>query len=89
MRSSKNEYERSVRKRERKLDETNRAKIFGQRLTDAINSSELSTTEIENRTFIDSTTLYNYMKGITSPKIYNVYLLAKVLKIPVQDIYPL
>ena len=82
-------YDKSSKRRERKLDETNRAKIFGTRLSEAIKKSGLSTLEIEKRTLIDSATLYGYMRGTTSPKLYNVALLAKVLKTHIWDLYPL
>lgn len=82
-------YEKSTKRRERRLDETNRAKIFGTRLSEAIKKSDLSILEIEKRTLIDSTTLYGYMRGTTSPKLYNVALLAKVLKTHIWDLYPL
>lgn len=89
MDKSESEYELMLRKTERKLDETNRAKIFGQRLSDAVKQSGMKPREVEKATSIDPTTLYRYMKGEVSPKIYNVYKLAKVLKMHVQDIYPL
>ena len=89
MRSLKNEYDLELLKYERKLDETNRALIFGQKLSDAIKESGMKPREVEKATLIDPTTLYRYMKGEVSPKIYNLYKLAKVLKIHVQDIYPL
>lgn len=82
-------YDKTTKRRERKLDETNRTKIFGTRLSEAIKNSGLSTLEIEKRTLIDSTTLYGYMRGSTSPKLYNVALLAKVLKTHIWDLYPL
>lgn len=89
MDKSESEYELMLRKAERKLDETNRAKIFGQRLSDAVKQSGMKPREVEKATLIDPTTLYRYMKGEVSPKIYNVHKLAKVLKMHVQDIYPL
>ena len=82
-------YDKTTKRRERKLDETNRAKIFGTRLSEAIKKSGLSTLEIEKCTLIDSATLYRYMRGTTSPKLYNVALLAKVLKTRIWDLYPL
>lgn len=82
-------YDLGTRRRERRLDETNRAKIFGNNLNAAIKRSGLSMIEIEKKTLIDSTTLYNYTRGITSPKAYNVLLLAKVLKSSFGDLYPL
>lgn len=89
LRRNENAWERVVRKEERKLDETNRAKIFGTRLTQAINDSELSIKDIEKETFIDPAVMYNYMKGKSSPKLYNVLLLAKALKIDISELYPL
>lgn len=82
------EYELMLRKTERKLDETNRAKIFGQRLCDAIKASGMSPREVEKATLIDAITLYGYMKGEVSPKAYNVYKLSKVLKSSFGDLYP-
>ena len=89
MKRLESEYDLELLKYERKLDETNRALIFGQKLSDAIKESGMKPREIEKATLIDPTTLYRYMKGEVSPKIYNVYKLAKVLKMHVQDIYPL
>ena len=89
LRRSESAWERTVRKKERKLDETNRAKLFGTRLTQAINNSELSIKDIEKETFIDPAVMYNYMKGKSSPKLYNVLLLAKALKIDISELYPL
>lgn len=89
LRRNESAWERTVRKEERKLDETNRAKLFGTRLTQAINDSELSIKDIEKETFIDPMVMYNYMKGKSSPKLYNVLLLAKALKIDISELYPL
>lgn len=89
LRRNENAWERTIRKQERKLDETNRSKIFGTRLTQAINDSELSIKDIEKETFIDPVVMYNYMKGKSSPKLYNVLLLAKALKIDISELYPL
>ena len=82
-------YDLGMLRRERRLDETNRAKIFGNNLNAAIKRSGLSMIEIEKKTLIDSTTLYNYTRGLTSPKAYNVLLLAKVLKSSFGDLYPI
>lgn len=82
-------YEQRCRRDARKLDETNRAKLFGNNLSEAIKESGLSTREVEKLTLIDSTTLYNYTRGVTSPKLYNVMILAKVLKTHIWDLYPL
>lgn len=82
-------YDLGTLRRERRLDETNRAKIFGNNLNAAIKRSGLSMIEIEKKTLIDSTTLYNYTRGLTSPKAYNVLLLAKVLKSSFGDLYPI
>lgn len=89
LRRNENAWERTIRKEERKLDETNRAKLFGTRLTQAIHNSELSIKDIEKETFIDPAVMYNYMKGKSSPKLYNVLLLAKALKIDISELYPL
>lgn len=89
LRRNESAWERTVRKEERKLDETNRAKLFGTRLTQAINNSELSIKDIEKETFIDPSVMYNYMRGKSSPKLYNVLLLAKALKIDISELYPL
>lgn len=80
---------RQIFRSERRLDEKNRAKLFGTKLSAAIKQSGLSMREVEKRTLIDSATLYNYTRGITSPKLYNVMILAKVLKTHIWDLYPL
>ena len=82
-------YERQCRRDARKLDEINRAKLFGNNLATAIKKSGLTMREVEKRTLIDSATLYNYTRGITSPKAYNVAILAKVLKSSFWELYPL
>lgn len=89
MNKSESEYELNLRRYERKLDEINRAKIFGQRLRDAIKASGMEPREVEKATLIDATTMYGYMKGEVSPKAYNVYKLSKVLKSSFGDLYPL
>ena len=89
MDKSESEYELMLLKTEQKLDETNRAKIFGQRLCDAIKASGMKPREVEKATLIDATTMYRYMKGQVSPKAYNVYKLSKVLKSSFGDLYPL
>lgn len=89
MGKSESKYELTLRKTEQKLDETNRAKIFGQRLCDAIKASGMKLREVEKATLIDAMTLYRYMKGEVSPKAYNVYKLSKVLKSSFGDLYPL
>lgn len=82
-------YEKELRRYERRLDKENRAKIFGTRLTEAIKRSGMTMGEIEKKTFIHYTTLYNYASGKTSPDIYNLMSLAKVLKSSIGDLYPL
>lgn len=82
-------YNRGTLRRERRLDETNRAKMFSNNLKAAIKRSGLSMREIEKKTMIDSGTLYNYTRGFTSPKAYNVLLLSKVLKSSFGDLYPI
>lgn len=83
------QYEKFLKREERKLDEINRAKLFGGNLIKAIEKSGMSISEVEKASMITPKTLYNYMQGITSPKAYNVHVLAKVLKIDVRDLYPL
>ena len=89
MRGSTKMYEEELRRYERRLDKENRAKIFGTKLTEAIKNSGMTIREIEKKTFIHYTTLYNYTSGKTSPDIYNLMSLAKVLKSSIGDLYPL
>ena len=82
-------YDQFIKREERKLDEINRAKIFGVNLTKAIEESGMTITEVEKASMIGPRTLYDYMKGTSSPKAYNLHVLAKVLKIDVRGLYPL
>lgn len=82
-------YDQFIKREERKLDELNRAKLFGGNLTKAMEESGMTFTEVQKASMIAPVTLYNYLKGTTSPKAYNLHILAKVLKIDVRALYPL
>lgn len=63
--------------------------IFGARLTRTMEEQKISVSELSKETGIRDTVIRNYMKGRASPKAFNVYLIAKVLKISFDDFWDL
>ena len=80
---------RAEAKKLRIEDEETRKKKFGENLSRAIKATGLSQGAISRATGIDANVLYRYSRGWTSPKAYNVFLLAKTLKVNFWDLYPL
>lgn len=80
---------RAEAKKLRMEDEEARKKKFGENLSRTIKASGLSQGAISRTTGIDPNVLYGYSRGWTSPKAYNVLLLAKTLKVNFWDLYPL
>lgn len=80
---------RAEKKKLRVEDEEARKKKFGENLSRTIKASGLSQGAISRVTGIDVNVLYRYSRGWTSPKAYNVLLLAKTLKVNFWDLYPL
>lgn len=70
-------------------DEKTRKQKFGENLSRLIKACGLSQSVICRETGIDPNVLYRYSRGRTSPKAYNVVLLAKTLKVNFWDLYPL
>lgn len=80
---------RAETKKLRIEDEEARKKKFGENLSRLIKVCGLSQSRICRETGIDPNVLYRYSRGWTSPKAYNVVLLAKTLKVNFWDLYPL
>lgn len=59
--------------------------VFGARLTRFMEEQKISVSELSRETGISYSVIRNYMKGRTSPKAFNVYLIAKVLKFSFDD----
>lgn len=80
---------RAEAKKLRMEDEEARKKKFGENLSRLIKECGLSQSRICRETGIDPNVLYGYSRGWTSPKAYNVLLLAKTLKVNFWNLYPL
>lgn len=60
--------------------------IFSVRLSRFLKDANMTVKELSKCTGISSKVIYSYLEGRTSPKAFNVYLIAKVLKISFDDI---
>lgn len=63
--------------------------IFGARLSRLMKEQGVSISDLSKETGITRQTIRNYLSGKTSPEAFNMYCIAKVLKISFDDFWDL